>query len=148
VSCHGVGSLCRMGATTAGVGREGHSRYALSPTGSTPRRMPVRVTNDKAAASRTRLLHGHEAPVASRPRTKAGLSTISEGRVGGNMPISVHGASGVACDTRIMTVRPGLVLPPLDTYRLGSRHYPSSETYIGDAKMIVFCGECRNPFGQ
>ena len=75
-----VGSWCRLpcgsGAKTAGVGQEGNRRDAVSPTGSTQRRAPLRVTNDRVAASRARLHDGHEAPVPCRPRTHAGRSRI------------------------------------------------------------------------
>src|SRR5262245_26679711 len=49
---------------------------AVSPTGSTHRQLPMRVTNDRVATSRARLYEGHEAPVGSRPRTRAGCCTI------------------------------------------------------------------------
>ena len=62
----------------------------------------MRVTNDRAAASWTRLYDGHEAPVGSRPRTYAGPSTIPQKRVARNTPTPVHGASGVACDAGVI----------------------------------------------
>src|SRR6516162_3591203 len=52
----------KSGVKIAGAGQEGNRDYALSPTGSTPRRAPGRVTNDRVAASRARLNDGHAAP--------------------------------------------------------------------------------------
>src|SRR5687767_13567015 len=69
-----MGSAPRRGTGRRAPAQDerGSGGNALSPTGSTPRRRPRRVANDGVAASRARLYDGHEAPVGSRPRTRAG----------------------------------------------------------------------------
>jgi len=59
---HDVSYLVGVRAKIAGAGQEGNRRNAISPTGSTHRWEPMRVTNDRVAASRARLGNGHEAP--------------------------------------------------------------------------------------
>src|SRR5215472_15890321 len=61
---------------------------AVSPTGSTHQQPPMRVTNDRVAASRARLHDGHKAPVSCRPRTYAGRSRISPNRAAVNTLLS------------------------------------------------------------
>src|SRR5262249_17836895 len=67
---------------TADVSQEGNGKDVVSPTGSTHRRRPMRVTKDKVTASRARLHDGQQAPVSCRPRTHAGGSRISRDCVG------------------------------------------------------------------
>src|ERR1700735_119430 len=71
----------------AGAGQEGIRRIAVSPTGSTHRWLPMRVTNDRVAASRARLGNGHEAPDQSRLLTCAGCPTVQQLHLGRNTPL-------------------------------------------------------------
>jgi hypothetical protein len=61
-------------------GPRGDGKGAVSPTGSTWRLGPPRVTHGRVAASRARLQDGHGAPVSCRPRARAGLPILSEPR--------------------------------------------------------------------
>jgi hypothetical protein len=95
-------TLLEWRAKTASVGQEGNTGNALSPTGSTHRWLPMRVTNDRVAASRARLTNGHEAPGVNRPRTHAGPSILTSNdyrqrqKKQDTNSNQVHGASGAA----------------------------------------------------
>lgn len=102
---HGVGYLVKV-CKESRRGPRGDRRNAVSPTGSTHRLRPTRVTNDRVAASRARLHHGQEAPVPCRPRTHAGRSILATSPRQKSNPAlyPVHGPSGAARGAEVASI--------------------------------------------